>query len=104
MRLRSIPLSAWIGILGIAIAIFAAIFADFIAPYGEGEIVGDIWLPMGGDFLLGTDNSGRDIAAQIFYGARISLHHDQRRAGGQHFVFLARHDPEFYRRRHRRRG
>lgn len=24
-------------------------------------------------FLLGTDNSGRDIAAQIFYGARISL-------------------------------
>jgi peptide/nickel transport system permease protein len=24
-------------------------------------------------FFLGTDNSGRDIAAQIFYGARISL-------------------------------
>src|SRR6478752_10799132 len=24
-------------------------------------------------FLLGTDNSGRDIAAQIFFGARISL-------------------------------
>jgi peptide/nickel transport system permease protein len=24
-------------------------------------------------FLLGTDNSGRDIAAQIFHGARISL-------------------------------
>jgi peptide/nickel transport system permease protein len=24
-------------------------------------------------FLLGTDSSGRDIAAQIFHGARISL-------------------------------
>ena len=73
MRLRSIPLSAWIGILGIAIAIFAAIFADFIAPYGEGEIVGDIWLPMGGDFLLGTDNLGRDLLSRLIFGARTTI-------------------------------
>jgi peptide/nickel transport system permease protein len=73
MRLRSIPLSAWVGILGIAIAIFAAIFADFIAPYGEREIVGDIWLPMGGDFLLGTDNLGRDLLSRLIFGARTTI-------------------------------
>ncbi|EHS50970.1 ABC-type transporter, integral membrane subunit [Rhizobium sp. PDO1-076] len=73
MRLRSIPLSAWIGILGIAIAIFAAIFADFIAPYGEREIVGEIWLPMGGDFLLGTDNLGRDLLSRLIFGARTTI-------------------------------
>src|SRR5258707_3151789 len=32
-----------------------------------------IWPFSNPRFLLGTDNSGRDIAAQIFYGARISL-------------------------------
>ncbi|WP_159952520.1 ABC transporter permease [Rhizobium sp. 18065] len=73
MRLRSIPLSAWVGILGIAIAILAAIFADFIAPYGEREIVGDIWLPMGGDFLLGTDNLGRDLLSRLIFGARTTI-------------------------------
>ena len=32
-----------------------------------------IWPFSNPRFLLGTDNSGRDIAAQILYGARISL-------------------------------
>ncbi|MGV8935648.1 MAG: ABC transporter permease [Allorhizobium sp.] len=73
MRLRSIPVSAWIGMIGIAIAIFAAVFADFIAPYGERQIVGDIWLPMGGDFLLGTDNLGRDLLSRLIYGARTTI-------------------------------
>jgi peptide/nickel transport system permease protein len=73
MRFRTIPISAWIGILGIAVAIFAAIFADFIAPYGEREIVGDIWLPMGGDFLLGTDNLGRDLLSRLIFGARTTI-------------------------------
>ncbi|CAH0342219.1 putative D,D-dipeptide transport system permease protein DdpC [Rhizobium sp. CECT 9324] len=73
MRFRAIPISAWVGILGIAIAIFAAIFADFIAPYGEREIVGDIWLPMGGDFLLGTDNLGRDLLSRLIFGARTTI-------------------------------
>src|SRR5947209_10554279 len=32
-----------------------------------------IWPFSNPRFLLGTDNSGRDIAAQLFHGARISL-------------------------------
>ena len=73
MRLRSIPLSAWIGIAGIALALFCAIFAPFIAPYGESEIVGDIWAPMGGDFLFGTDNLGRDLLSRLIFGARTTI-------------------------------
>lgn len=73
MKLREIPLSAWIGLAGIALALFCAIFAPVIAPYGEREIVGDVWEPMGGNFLLGTDNLGRDLLTRLIYGARTTL-------------------------------
>jgi len=73
MRLSSIPLSAWIGIAGIVLALFSAIFAPWIAPFGERDVVGDIWLPMGGDFLLGTDNLGRDLLSRLIFGARTTI-------------------------------
>lgn len=73
MRLRQIPISAWIGIFGIALAIFCAIFAPFIAPHGEREIVGSVWEPMGGAFPLGTDNLGRDLLSRMIYGTRTTL-------------------------------
>ncbi|MCZ7450824.1 ABC transporter permease [Agrobacterium rhizogenes] len=73
MRLSSIPLSAWVGIVGIVLALFCAIFAPWIAPFGERDVVGDIWLPMGGDFLLGTDNLGRDLLSRLIYGARTTI-------------------------------
>ncbi len=73
MRLSSIPVSAWVGILGIALAVFCALFAPFIAPHGESEIVGSVWQPMGGDFLLGTDNLGRDLFSRLIFGARTTI-------------------------------
>ncbi len=73
MRLSSIPISAWVGIAGIVLALFCAIFAPWIAPFGERDVVGDIWLPMGGDFLLGTDNLGRDLLSRLIYGARTTI-------------------------------
>ncbi len=73
MRLSSIPLSAWIGILGIALALFCALFAPLIAPHGESEIVGSVWQPMGGDYLLGTDNLGRDLFSRLIFGARTTI-------------------------------
>ncbi len=51
MRLSSIPVSAWVGILGIALSLFCAVFAPLIAPYGESQIVGSVWEPMGGAYL-----------------------------------------------------
>ena len=73
MRLSSLPLSAWVGLIGIAVALFCAIFAPWIAPFGERDVVGDIWLPMGGDFLLGTDNLGRDLLSRLIFGARTTI-------------------------------
>ncbi len=73
MRLKQIPLSAWVGIFGIALAVFCALFAPFIAPHGEREIVGSVWEPMGGTFLLGTDNLGRDLLSRMIYGTRTTL-------------------------------
>lgn len=73
MRARDIPLSAWIGIAGILLAAFCAIFAPLVAPYGEREVVGQIWEPMSGQFLLGTDNIGRDLLSRMIYGARTTL-------------------------------
>lgn len=73
MRLSSIPLSAWVGIAGIVLALSCAIFAPWIAPFGERDVVGDIWLPMGGDFLLGTDNLGRDLLSRLIFGARTTI-------------------------------
>jgi peptide/nickel transport system permease protein len=73
MRLSSIPLSAWVGLIGITLALFCATFAPWIAPFGERDVVGDIWLPMGGDFLLGTDNLGRDLLSRLLFGARTTI-------------------------------
>ncbi|MBD9372979.1 ABC transporter permease [Rhizobium sp. ARZ01] len=73
MRLKSIPLSAWIGLIGIAVALFCAVFAPWIAPYGESEIVGEVWQPMGGEYLLGTDNLGRDLLSRLIFGARTTI-------------------------------
>src|SRR3546814_18108183 len=58
---------------GLAVAIGCAIFAPLIAPYSEREVVGDIWLPMGGDLLLGTDNLGRDLLSRLVYGAQTTF-------------------------------
>ena len=51
----------------------AALFAPLLAPYDPGAIIG----PFGGapsrDFLLGTDQIGRDVLSRLLYAMRISL-------------------------------
>ncbi|GGE13637.1 ABC transporter permease [Aureimonas endophytica] len=73
MRLRAIPPSAWIGLAGLAIAFGCALFAPFIAPHGEEEIVGGVWDLPSEAFLLGTDNLGRDLLSRLVYGARTTI-------------------------------
>ncbi|PSJ60936.1 ABC transporter permease [Pseudaminobacter soli (ex Li et al. 2025)] len=73
MRLRSMPISARIGLAGIMLVALCAIFAPLIAPYSESAVVGEVWAPMGGDFILGTDNLGRDLLSRLIYGARATL-------------------------------
>ncbi len=64
------PLSAKFGVLVIVTYIFVALFAPWIAPYGESEIVARKFQPWDDSFLLGTDHLGRDMLTRIIYGAR----------------------------------
>ena len=68
--LKKAPPTAMFGMITIAIYVFVAIFADFVAPYGETEIVGPEFEPWTEEFILGTDNLGRDMLSRIIYGAR----------------------------------
>src|SRR6266852_2976332 len=67
--------AAVIGLLLLLIVIAMAISAGWLYPRDPLSLAGRplLWPFSNPRFLLGTDNSGRDIAAQIFYGARISL-------------------------------
>lgn len=69
-ELRKAPLSAKFGLLVITLYVLAALFAPFLTPYGESEIVDDAFMPWDTTFLLGTDNLGRDMLTRLLYGAR----------------------------------
>lgn len=73
MRLRRIPLSAWIGLAGVAFFFGLAILAPVITPYTEAELVGGVWEPISAQFWLGTDNLGRDLYSRMVYGARMTI-------------------------------
>lgn len=67
------PLSARFGLLVIVLYILVALFAPLLAPYGETQVVGEGFAPWSGQFLLGTDNLGRDMFSRLVYGARNTL-------------------------------
>ena len=71
--LRSAPISARIGIAIIFLWVFAGLFANVLAPYGETEQVGDVWAEWSAATPLGTDQLGRDMLTRILYGARNTI-------------------------------
>lgn len=70
---RRIPPSALIGLVFTIGIVLVAILAPWIAPYGNGQVVGDVWAPASDKVWLGTDNLGRDLLSRMIYGARITL-------------------------------
>lgn len=67
-----------LAVVGMVIAVgmaLIAIFADFIAPYGEAEIVAVELrlLKPSWNFPMGIDQNGRDVFSRLVYGARVSL-------------------------------
>ena len=67
------PLGA-IGSFIVFIVVFAAVFADFVAPYDPTTTSAKMSLsPPGSDMLFGGDMMGRDVLSRIIHGARISL-------------------------------
>jgi peptide/nickel transport system permease protein len=75
MRLfgHKLPPTAAFGLFIIGFYLFCAIFAPWIAPYGESQSVGGTWLPPSEKNWLGTDNIGRDILSRLIYGARMTI-------------------------------
>lgn len=69
-ELKKAPFTAWFGIVVILCYIIVAIFAPVLTPYGETQVVGDEYAPWTSEFLLGTDNIGRDMLSRLLYGAR----------------------------------
>lgn len=66
--------AAMAGLFIISLLVFAAIFADFIAPEGfDDQDLYRRFIPPGSNHFLGTDHLGRDIFSRIIYGSRISL-------------------------------
>ena len=71
--LKKSPISARIGMVIVLLNILAAVFVPIIAPYGETEIVSDVWMEISEDHLLGTDHIGRDLFTRMLYGARNTI-------------------------------
>ncbi len=70
LDLAKSPLTARFGLLVILVYVFVALFAPFIAPYGEAEVFPIPYAPWSSEFLFGTDQIGRDIFSRLIYGAR----------------------------------
>ncbi len=58
----------------VLIMLLAGIFSGFLSPYPFNEIhPGDFLHPPSAQYLLGTDNLGRDLLSRILGGARTSM-------------------------------
>lgn len=70
---REKPLATFGGVVLFIMAL-VAIFADFIAPASPFFMRTDMQVvPPGGQFLMGTDQFGRDIYSRVVHGARVSM-------------------------------
>ena len=70
LDLAKSPITARFGLLVIFLYVLVALFARFIAPYGEAEVFPIPYAPWSSEFVFGTDQIGRDIFSRLIYGAR----------------------------------
>lgn len=68
--IRTMPLTALIGLIIIVIYVVVVAFAPMIALYDQAEIVGAQFEPWSTAFPLGTDALGRDMLSRLIWGAR----------------------------------
>ena len=71
--LWSAPLTAKLGVLVIFCYVFVAVLAPVLAPYKETAIVGASYELWSDEYLLGTDNIGRDMLTRLIFGARNTI-------------------------------
>ena len=68
-----LSVSAVVGLAIITINIAAIALAPWIAPFGQAELVGDVWAAPNAQSWLGLDNLGRDILSRLLFGGRASV-------------------------------
>lgn len=71
--MRKLSITAWFGVIVIFVYVCMALFAPWIAPYGESQIVSDQYAPWSNEFILGTDQLGRDMLSRLIYGGRNTI-------------------------------
>lgn len=72
-KARSNP-TTMLGGLICLVVLFSAVLAPWLAPFDPAEQnILDRLQPPGGDYLLGTDQFGRDILSRLMWGGQISL-------------------------------
>ena len=64
----------FVGLVITAFVVLTAILAPIISPYSPTAQVSRRLLEPGAQYLLGTDEFGRDILSRVIYGSRISLY------------------------------
>lgn len=63
-----------VGAAGLGFWALVALFGPYLAPFHEAEIIADdSFLPIGGEFWLGSDYLGRDTLSRIVWGARTTI-------------------------------
>ncbi|RKF16509.1 ABC transporter permease [Roseovarius spongiae] len=72
-ELRTAPLTAAFGMFIIFTYVIAGIFAPWIAPHGEAEVISSAFAPADANMLLGADQLGRDMFSRLVYGTRNSV-------------------------------
>lgn len=64
---------AMASIVFLGIVIICGLLAPVIAPYDPNKVVGGFSDPPSRDFLLGTDQVGRDVLSRLLFATRVSL-------------------------------
>lgn len=70
---RRQPLGA-AGAVVVLAMVAVALFAPLLAPHGPKETGFAPYVAPGKDFLMGTDQVGRDVLSRVIWGARLSLY------------------------------
>jgi peptide/nickel transport system permease protein len=69
--------AALVGMAILALVVFAAVFAPFVAPHdpNDQDVTRRLQPPFqaGSAYVLGTDQVGRDVLSRIIYGTRVAL-------------------------------
>ncbi|HEY7142122.1 MAG TPA: ABC transporter permease [Methylomirabilota bacterium] len=65
---------ALIGAVLVGVVVLVAVAAPALAPHAPAAQIAKPLLPPGGQYLLGTDEFGRDELSRLIWGARVSLY------------------------------